>query len=130
MAIFVMAASPINACACSHHETQTVEKDSHETSCGHESASSDQPDESLGNADVSHHCKSGADCTCVRSTQKTTSNAETAKVKIHTAALLPSLKKLELVDPFYFAAPLARQISVLYNGHVGLSHYTRGPPVA
>ena len=130
MAIFAMAASPINVCACSHHETQTVEKDSHENSCGHESADSDQQNAVSEHADSGDHCKSGADCTCVRSTQKTTSNSETGKVKIHSVALLPVHQKIEVKSVSYSSVSLTPRISVLYRGHVGNSHYTRGPPVS
>ena len=130
MAIFAVTASPINACACSHHETQAVEKDSHQNSCGHGSAKAAHPDEASENADSGDYCKSGADCTCVGSTQKTASNSETAKVKIHAAALLPNQEKIEVVNPAYFSAPLAPRITVLYYRHIGHSRYTRGPPVS
>jgi len=130
MAIFAVAASPINACACSHHETQAVEKDSHQNSCGHGSATSDQPDEASENADSGDHCKSGADCTCVPSTQTTTSSSETTKVKIHAAALLPNQEKVEIVVPVYFSAPFAPRITVPYYGHIDRSQSNRGPPVS
>ena len=130
MAIFAVAASPINACACSHHGAQEVESAAHENSCGHGSEASGQPDEATENADAGDHCKSGADCTCVQATQKTTSSSETAKVKIHAAALLPNQEKIELVDPAYFSAPLAPRITVPYYGHIGRSQSTRGPPVS
>jgi hypothetical protein len=129
MAIFTMAASPINACACSHHETQAVESDAHENSCGHV-ATSDQHDQASENDGSGDHCKSSADCSCVRSTQKPTSNSETAKVKIHSAALLPSPEKIAVVALSHFSAPLASRISVQYRGYISHSHYTRGPPVS
>ena len=130
MAIFAVAASPINACACSHHEAHVVEKDSHENSCGHGSATSEQPDLASENADSGDHCKSGADCTCVRSTQTTTSSSETAKVKIHAAALLPVQEKIEIVDPACFSAPLAPRVRAFYCVYVVRSQSTRGPPVS
>ena len=130
MAIFAIAASPINACACSHHEAQEVESAAHENSCGHESEASGQPDEALENADSGDHCKSGADCSCVRSTEKTASKSETAKVKIHSAALLSSHEKIEVVNPSHLSRPLTTPVSALYRGHTGNSRYTRGPPVS
>jgi hypothetical protein len=127
MAIFAMASSPINACACYHHEAREVESAAHENSCGYESATPDQPDTDSANPD---HCKSGAECTCVRSTQKTASKSETAKINIHAAALLPSDQRIEVVNQSYSPLPLITAVSTFYRGHIDHSRYTRGPPVS
>src|SRR4051812_22629544 len=115
MAIFAMAALPINACACSHHEAHEVESAAHENSCGHGSEASGQPDEDLENADSGDQCKNGADCACARSTEKTATKSETAKVNIHAAALLSSHEKIEVVKPSHLSRPLITPVSTLYR---------------
>jgi hypothetical protein len=129
-AIFTVAASPITACACSHHETKPVVNAAHEHSCGHKSSAQGQSEQKADASDTEILCKSGADCSCIQPTPKAPAKSETAKVKKQAAALLSISQPVEAVAISFRSEPVLSQITPSYRDPFGSSGSTRGPPVS
>jgi hypothetical protein len=129
-AIFAIAASPITACACSHHETKPIVNVAHEHSCGQKSSAEGQSEQEGDASDTEILCKSGADCSCIQPTPKAPAKSETAKIKKHGAALLSISQPVEAVAVSFRSAPVLSQVTPFYRDPFGSSESTRGPPVS
>jgi hypothetical protein len=120
IASFAISATPVSACACSHHAenhgSQTV-------SCNHSSHIEDHVSASVS-------LSSCDECTCVQPTSRVVAKSETVKLKKQTAASLPSFVIREAEFFTEAQAVTLTPLEAVRCDAVVFDEPSRGPPIS